>query len=56
MTVAVPLAWDTRHTADARTIVLQRHEEIALAIADRDATAANALMDAHFDQSIGAVL
>jgi GntR family transcriptional repressor for pyruvate dehydrogenase complex len=56
MTVAVPIAWETRHTDEARSIVLKRHEDIALAISDRDATAANALMDAHFDQSIGAVL
>lgn len=56
MTLAVPVAWETRQSADARAIVLQRHEDIALAIADRDATAASALMDAHFDQSIGAVL
>jgi DNA-binding FadR family transcriptional regulator len=56
MTLAVPVAWETRQSADARAIVLQRHEDIARAIADRDATAAGALMDAHFDQSIGAVL
>ena len=56
MTVAVPAAWETRDTDEMRTIVLKRHEDIALAIADRDAAAATALMDAHFDRSIGAVL
>ncbi len=56
MTVAVPLAWETRVTFAARTVVLKRHEDIALAVADRDPAAAVRLMDAHFDQSIGAVL
>ncbi|WP_332908721.1 FadR/GntR family transcriptional regulator [Sphingomonas mollis] len=56
MTIAVPVAWETRQTADARAIVLKRHEDIALAIADRDTAAAVTLMDAHFDQSIGAIL
>lgn len=56
MTVAVPAAWGTRDTDDARTVVLQRHRDIASAIADRDPAAATGLMDAHFDQSIGAVL
>jgi DNA-binding FadR family transcriptional regulator len=56
MTVAVPLAWQTRDTDEARDEVLRRHGDIAQAIADRDGAAATALMDAHFDESIGSVL
>ncbi|MFS0773243.1 FadR/GntR family transcriptional regulator [Sphingomonas sp. 1P08PE] len=56
MVEAVPLAWRTRDTDEARSIVLQRHADIAHAIADRDADSAIALMNAHFDNAIGAVL
>jgi DNA-binding FadR family transcriptional regulator len=56
MTVAVPLAWRTRDTQQAQREVLQRHADIAEAIADKDATAASDLMIAHFDQSIGTAL
>jgi DNA-binding FadR family transcriptional regulator len=56
MTVAVPIAWETRDTDEARTTVLARHRDLATAIADRDAPVAVQLMDAHFDQSIGKVL
>ncbi len=56
MTIAVPLAWQTRETATAREEVLARHRLIAEAIADRDGANASALMDAHFDVSIGSVL
>jgi DNA-binding FadR family transcriptional regulator len=56
MTVAVPRAWETRNTDAARAEVLQRHVDIAQAIADRDAAGAAALMDAHFDVTIGEVL
>ncbi|PXA90071.1 FadR family transcriptional regulator [Nostoc sp. 3335mG] len=56
MTVAVPLAWQTRETDAAREEVLTRHRRIAEAIADRDGANAAALMHAHFDVSIGSVL
>jgi DNA-binding FadR family transcriptional regulator len=56
MTVAVPRAWETRNTDAARAEVLQRHVDIAQAIADRDPAGAAALMDAHFDVTIGEVL
>jgi len=56
MTVAVPLAWQTRQTDAAREEVLARHRLIAEAIADRDGANAAALMHAHFDVSIGSVL
>jgi DNA-binding FadR family transcriptional regulator len=56
MVEAVPLAWKTRDTDEARRIVLHRHAEIACAIGDRDAEGAILLMNAHFDTAIGAVL
>jgi GntR family transcriptional repressor for pyruvate dehydrogenase complex len=56
MVEAVPLAWKTRDTDEARRIVLHRHAEIACAIGDRDAQGAILLMNAHFDTAIGAVL
>lgn len=56
MTVAVPLAWRTRETPQAREEVLTRHRQIAEAIADRDGGNASALMIDHFDVSIGSVL
>lgn len=56
MKVAVPRAWQTRDTETARIEVLQRHRDIAGAIADHDPADASALMVAHFDESIGKVL
>ena len=56
MTVAVPRAWETRDTEAARSEVLHRHVMIGEAIADGDEAASAALMDAHFDASIGDVL
>lgn len=56
MTVAVPRAWSTRDTEATRREVLHRHRQIADAIADGDAAASVALMDAHFDTSIAEVL
>lgn len=56
MTVAVPRAWETRDTEPARREVLHRHVMIGEAIADGDEAASAALMDAHFDASIGEVL
>lgn len=52
MRVAVPTAWETRQTPDQRAAVLDVHRDLAGAIADRDALAARAAMDAHFDRAI----
>ena len=56
MTEAVPAAWRTRTTDEQRTIILQRHNEIADAIANRDAAAAERAMDRHFDESVTRLL
>lgn len=56
MRVAVPTAWDTRVTQDQRDAVLAVHLDLGHAIADRDASAAARLMDAHFDQSIATLI
>jgi DNA-binding FadR family transcriptional regulator len=56
MTEAVPAAWRTRTTDEQRTIILQRHNEIADAIANRDAAAAERAMDKHFDESVTRLL
>lgn len=53
MRVAVPTAWNTRETQEQRASMLAMHQTLALAIADRDAKAAVAAMDTHFDRSIG---
>lgn len=53
MDMAVPRAWQTRQTEAQRQEMLQLHRDVAQAIADRDATRAVALMDRHFDTSIG---
>jgi DNA-binding FadR family transcriptional regulator len=52
MTVAVPTAWQTRTTAEQRAMVLDQHHRLAEAIANRDAAAAVAEMNTHFDTSI----
>lgn len=52
MTVSLPLAWATRNTAKERTVVLERHEAIAEAIANKDPEAARLAMDSHFDGSV----
>lgn len=52
MAVSLPLAWNTRNTAKERTIVLERHEAIAEAIAHKDPEAARLAMDSHFDGSV----
>lgn len=52
MRSAVPTAWHTRRTRDQRDDMLALHGRLAQAIADRDGSAAAALMDAHFDRSI----
>jgi len=56
MEVAVPSAWRTRTTEEERMVVIDQHRAIARAIADGDAAAATAAMDAHFDASIGNIL
>ncbi len=56
MEVAVPTAWRTRETAAQRAVMLDRHRDIARAIAERDAAAAGAAMEAHFDASVGDLL
>ncbi|MDE2301253.1 MAG: FadR family transcriptional regulator [Sphingomonadales bacterium] len=53
MDEAVPRAWRTRRTEAQRSRILDIHHGIALAIARRDAAAAVAAMDLHFDTSIG---
>lgn len=52
MRIAVPTAWRTRETLDQREAVFIVHRNLAGAIADRDAGAAEELMAAHFDKSI----
>ena len=52
MRIAVPIAWKTRQTVDQRENVLHIHRDLAQAIADRDADAAETLMSAHFAKSI----
>lgn len=52
MAVSLPLAWGTRNTAKERTVVLERHEAIAEAIANKDPEAAKRAMDSHFDGSV----
>ena len=56
MQVAVPRAWRTRTTKAQRVEIVRRHRAVARAIRDRDADAAGAAMEAHFDTSIGAIL
>jgi DNA-binding FadR family transcriptional regulator len=56
MHVAVPTAWKTRTTKSQRGVMLKRHRAIARAIQARDAVAAAAAMEAHFDASVGADL
>lgn len=53
MREAVPAAWLTRTAVAQRDIILAQHLAIADAIFDRDAPAAVAAMDSHFDASIG---
>ena len=55
MRVAVPTAWNTRETEEQRSTMLALHRTLAQTIADRDAKAAVAAMDTHFDRSIGAL-
>jgi DNA-binding FadR family transcriptional regulator len=56
MAETVPVAWKTRSTEAEREGVLECHRRVAEAIADRDAAAAERAMDAHFDDSIRALM
>lgn len=56
MEVAVPKAWETRATVEQREAIINRHEAIATAIKNRDAAAASAAMELHFDTSVGELL
>jgi GntR family transcriptional repressor for pyruvate dehydrogenase complex len=56
MAIAVPAAWRTRTSDEQRANILDCHRALARAIANRDADAARAAMDAHFETSIGARL
>jgi GntR family transcriptional regulator, transcriptional repressor for pyruvate dehydrogenase complex len=56
MEVAVPAAWRTRTTQEQRTIIIDQHRAIALAIQEKDPAAAVAAMDGHFDASVGDIL
>ncbi|HWF01395.1 MAG TPA: FCD domain-containing protein [Caulobacteraceae bacterium] len=56
MEVAVPTAWRTRETPWQRASILERHGDIARAIARRDPAAAARGMEGHFDQAVGDIL
>jgi GntR family transcriptional regulator, transcriptional repressor for pyruvate dehydrogenase complex len=56
MRVAVPMAWQTRKTSAERQDILDRHRQLALAIARRSPDEAQAWMASHFDEAIGASL
>ena len=56
MTEAVPLAWKTRTSEKQRAVILDRHRNIAEAIANADPVAAERAMDLHFDESIKRLL
>ena len=50
------IGWDSRRTDDQRLASIASHERIAAAISERDASAAEAEMAAHFDNSVKALL
>lgn len=56
METAVPRAWETRRTDAQRQQIIACHLDLAQAIMDRDAVAAAAAIDRHFDSSIGQML
>ena len=56
MQVAVPAAWRTRESRDQRAAVLQRHVDIAEAVAAGDPDRAATAMNTHFETSIGDIL
>ena len=56
MRIAVPRAWKTRQTEEEKSDTLDRHRNLARAIAERDPDAAEKWMSMHFDDTIGALL
>ena len=56
MRVAVPQAWKTRQTAAEKADILNRHNRLAWAIANREPDEAERAMAAHFDEAIGNLL
>lgn len=56
MQVAVPAAWRTRESREQRAAVLQRHLDIADAVAAGDPGRAAEAMNIHFESSIGDIL
>jgi DNA-binding FadR family transcriptional regulator len=56
MRVAVPRAWQTRTTDDQKRDILDRHKQLAWAIANHDPIEAERWMAAHFDEAIGTLL
>ena len=56
MKVAIPQAWRTRQTPDQRRDSVDRHRQLAKAIASRDPEGARLWMSAHFDESVGMML
>lgn len=54
--VAVPRAWQTRQTDEQKRDILERHRQLAWAIASHDPVEAERCMAAHFDEAIGALL
>ncbi|HKT76172.1 MAG TPA: FCD domain-containing protein [Sphingobium sp.] len=53
MHTAVPKAWATRTSMEQRQLMIERHLELARAIAAGDPQAAATAMHAHFDISVG---
>jgi len=56
MRVAVPQAWKTRQTDEEQSDILERHRNLAWAIANHDPVEAERCMGVHFDEAIGALL
>jgi GntR family transcriptional regulator, transcriptional repressor for pyruvate dehydrogenase complex len=50
------IGWDSRVSDDQRLASVARHERIAAAIVERDSSAAEVEMAAHFDDSVKASL
>ncbi|WCT72800.1 FCD domain-containing protein [Sphingomonas naphthae] len=56
MEIAVPQAWRTRTTPEQKRAMIERHEMLARAIAERDPERAGRAMNRHFDRSIDDLL
>ena len=56
MRIAVPLAWQTRKSAEEKHDILDRHRSLARAIAERKPDLAQQWMGSHLDEAIGASL